>query len=75
MAVEGQRDAKNAALLPSVRTLADSKLGVDLFKGSALLELYMGSFLQVATQRLLKRFIYSYLKLDEYMTIYRASKP
>ncbi|THU47759.1 hypothetical protein C4D60_Mb09t19040 [Musa balbisiana] len=35
MAVEGQRDAKNAALIPSVRTLADSKLGVDLFRGSA----------------------------------------
>ncbi|RZR77300.1 hypothetical protein BHM03_00002318 [Ensete ventricosum] len=28
MAMEGQRDAKNAALIPSVRTLADSKLGV-----------------------------------------------
>ncbi|RWW44750.1 hypothetical protein BHE74_00049467, partial [Ensete ventricosum] len=28
IAVEGQRDAKNAALIPSVRTLADSKLGV-----------------------------------------------
>ncbi|THU43594.1 hypothetical protein C4D60_Mb00t00900 [Musa balbisiana] len=27
MAVEGQRDAKNAAMIPSVRTLADSKLG------------------------------------------------
>ncbi|RWV86739.1 hypothetical protein GW17_00051327, partial [Ensete ventricosum] len=27
-AVEGQRNAKNAALIPSVRTLADSKLGV-----------------------------------------------
>ncbi|THU55821.1 hypothetical protein C4D60_Mb11t10660 [Musa balbisiana] len=35
MAVEGQRDAKNAALIPSVRTLSDSKLGVDLFRGSA----------------------------------------
>ena len=35
MTVEGQRDAKNAALIPSVRTLADSKLGVDLFRGSA----------------------------------------
>ncbi|THU43167.1 hypothetical protein C4D60_Mb00t02190 [Musa balbisiana] len=35
MAVEGQRDAKNAAMIPSVRTLADSKLGVDLFRGSA----------------------------------------
>ena len=47
MAVEGQRDAKNAALIPGVRTLADSKLGVDLFRGSASLELYRGSSLQV----------------------------
>ncbi|RWV88171.1 hypothetical protein GW17_00049765 [Ensete ventricosum] len=28
MAVEGQRNAKNAALIPSVRTLTDSKIGV-----------------------------------------------
>ena len=49
---------KNAALIPSVRTLADSKLGVDLFRGSASLELYRGSSLQVAAQRLQKRFIY-----------------
>ncbi|RWW70391.1 hypothetical protein BHE74_00021935 [Ensete ventricosum] len=28
MAVEGERDAKNAALILSVRTLVDSKLGV-----------------------------------------------
>ncbi|RRT85249.1 hypothetical protein B296_00003361 [Ensete ventricosum] len=28
MAIEGQRDAKNAAMIPSVRTLMDSKLGV-----------------------------------------------
>ncbi|RWV95778.1 hypothetical protein BHE74_00017526 [Ensete ventricosum] len=28
MAMEGQRDAKNAALRPSVRILVDSKLGV-----------------------------------------------
>ncbi|RZS11596.1 hypothetical protein BHM03_00042941 [Ensete ventricosum] len=28
MAVEGQQDAKNTALISSVRTLADSKLGV-----------------------------------------------
>ncbi|RZS27440.1 hypothetical protein BHM03_00060906 [Ensete ventricosum] len=28
MTVEGQRDTKNAALLPSVRTLTDSKLRV-----------------------------------------------
>ena len=52
MAMEGQRDAKNAALIPGVRTLADSKLGVDLFRGSTSLELYRGSSLQVATQRL-----------------------
>ena len=74
MAVEGQRDAKNAALIPGVRTLADSKLGVDLFRGSTSLELYRGSFLHIAAQRLLKRFIYSLRKEDEYMTIYRASK-
>ena len=51
-------DAKNAALIPGVRTLVDSKLGVDLFRGSASLELYRGSSLQVAAQRLQKRFIY-----------------
>ncbi|RWV97665.1 hypothetical protein BHE74_00031928 [Ensete ventricosum] len=28
MAVEGQRDTKNAALITSIRTLADSKPGV-----------------------------------------------
>ncbi|RWW56067.1 hypothetical protein BHE74_00037248 [Ensete ventricosum] len=28
MAVEGQRDAKNVALIPSVKTIMDSKLGV-----------------------------------------------
>ncbi|RZR96244.1 hypothetical protein BHM03_00025222 [Ensete ventricosum] len=28
MVVEGQRDAKNGTLLPRVRTLTDSKLGV-----------------------------------------------
>ncbi|RWW07346.1 hypothetical protein BHE74_00050988 [Ensete ventricosum] len=28
MAVEGQRDAMNAAIIPRIRTLADSKLGV-----------------------------------------------
>ena len=52
MAVEWQRDAKNAALIPGVRTLADSKLGVDLFRGSTSLELYRDSSLQVAAQRL-----------------------
>ena len=57
------------------RTLADSKLGVDLFRGSASLELYRGSSLQVAAQRLQKRFIYCLTKEKEYMAIYRASKP
>ena len=75
MAVEGQRDTKNAALIPDIRTLADSKLGVDLFKGSASLELYRGSSLQVVAQRLQKRFIYCLRKEEEYMVIYRASKP
>ncbi|RWW59637.1 hypothetical protein BHE74_00033411 [Ensete ventricosum] len=55
MAMEGQRDAKNAALRPSVRTLADSKLGGDLYRGSASLELYRGSLLQNTAQRLHKR--------------------
>ena len=72
MAVEGQRDAKNTALIPSVRTLADSKLGVDLFRGLASLKLYRGSSLQVAAQRLQKRFIYYLRKKKEYMAIYRA---
>ena len=75
MVVKGQQDAKNAALILGDRTLADSKLGVDLFRGSASLELYRGSSLQVAAQRLQKRFIYCLSKEEEYMTIYRASKP
>ncbi|RWV97768.1 hypothetical protein BHE74_00013156, partial [Ensete ventricosum] len=28
VAIEGQRDTKNVALIPSVRTLTDSKLGL-----------------------------------------------
>ncbi|RWW78274.1 hypothetical protein BHE74_00013504 [Ensete ventricosum] len=48
MVVEGQRDAKNSALIPSVRTLRDSKLGGDHYRGSASLELYRGSLLQLA---------------------------
>ncbi|RRT77746.1 hypothetical protein B296_00011771 [Ensete ventricosum] len=28
MAMEGQRDAKNATMIPSTRTLTDSKLGM-----------------------------------------------
>ncbi|RZR82956.1 hypothetical protein BHM03_00009495 [Ensete ventricosum] len=45
MAMEGQQDAKNAALIPVVRTLTDSKLGGDLYRGSAFIELYRGSSL------------------------------
>ncbi|RRT49586.1 hypothetical protein B296_00041725, partial [Ensete ventricosum] len=43
--VEGQRDPKNTALIPSVRTFVDSKLGGDLYRGSTSLELYRGSSL------------------------------
>ncbi|RRT43060.1 hypothetical protein B296_00045174 [Ensete ventricosum] len=50
MAMEGQRDTKNTALIPSVRTLADSKLGGDHYSGSASLELYRGSLIQIAAQ-------------------------
>ncbi|RWW53718.1 hypothetical protein BHE74_00039764 [Ensete ventricosum] len=52
MAMEGQRDTKNVALIPSVRTLTNSKLGVIFIGGSPSLELYRGSLLQIATQRL-----------------------
>ncbi|RWW49544.1 hypothetical protein BHE74_00044275 [Ensete ventricosum] len=58
MAMEGQRDTKNVALIPSVRTLVDSKLGGDHYRGSASLELYRGSLLQIATQRLQKVIFY-----------------
>ncbi|RZR82557.1 hypothetical protein BHM03_00009006 [Ensete ventricosum] len=58
MVVEGQRDAKNAALIPSVRTLADFKLGGDHYRGSASLELYRGSLLQIVVQRLQKILFY-----------------
>ncbi|RRT57833.1 hypothetical protein B296_00003788, partial [Ensete ventricosum] len=37
---------KIASLIPSVRTLIDSKLRVDLYRGSALLEYYRGFLLQ-----------------------------
>ncbi|RWW80868.1 hypothetical protein BHE74_00010779 [Ensete ventricosum] len=33
--MERQQDVKNYALIPIVRTLVDSKLGVDLYRGSA----------------------------------------
>ena len=71
----GGGTAQETVSQESVRTLADSKLGVDLFRGSASLELYRGSSLQVAAQRLQKRFIYCLRKEKEYMAICRASKP
>ncbi|RZR82076.1 hypothetical protein BHM03_00008420 [Ensete ventricosum] len=52
MAVEEQQDTKNVALIPSDRTLGDSTLGVISIGGSTSLELYRGSSLQVAAQRL-----------------------
>ncbi|RWV81500.1 hypothetical protein GW17_00057076 [Ensete ventricosum] len=58
MAMKGQRDTKNIALIPSVRTLADSKLGGDYYRGSAFLKLYRGSLLQIFAQRLQKIFFY-----------------
>ncbi|RWV84176.1 hypothetical protein GW17_00054130 [Ensete ventricosum] len=58
MAVEGQRDTKNAAMIPSIRTVVDSKLGGDYYRGSASLKLYRGSLLQIAAQRLQKIFFY-----------------
>ncbi|RWW42869.1 hypothetical protein BHE74_00051540 [Ensete ventricosum] len=58
MAVEGQQDAKNAALILSVRTLIDFKLGGDHYRGSASLELYKGSLLQIAAQMLQKILFY-----------------
>ncbi|RRT49081.1 hypothetical protein B296_00016660 [Ensete ventricosum] len=56
---KGSENAKNVALIPSVRTLVDSKLEDDHYRGSSSLELYRGSLLQVAAQRLQKIFIYS----------------
>ncbi|RWV82192.1 hypothetical protein GW17_00056325 [Ensete ventricosum] len=44
--LEGQGSTKIIALIPSVRNLTDSKLGVDLYRGLALLERYRGSLLQ-----------------------------
>ncbi|RRT35664.1 hypothetical protein B296_00048906 [Ensete ventricosum] len=58
MAVKGQRDTKNAAMIPSVRTLMDSKLKGDHYRGLASLELYRGSLLQITAQRLQKIFFY-----------------
>ncbi|RRT40036.1 hypothetical protein B296_00005689 [Ensete ventricosum] len=47
----------------------------DLYRGSASLELYRGSLLQIATKRLQKKFIYSSRKMNDYKVIYKPSKP
>ncbi|RWW59814.1 hypothetical protein BHE74_00033226 [Ensete ventricosum] len=57
MTVEGQPDAKNAAMIPSVRTLTNTKLGSDHYRGSAS-ELYRSSLLKIAAQRLQKILFY-----------------
>ncbi|RWW68745.1 hypothetical protein BHE74_00023727 [Ensete ventricosum] len=44
MAVKGQRDAKNAALIPMLEPLWILSFG-DLYRGSTSLELYRGSSL------------------------------
>ncbi|RWV80079.1 hypothetical protein GW17_00058697 [Ensete ventricosum] len=50
MAMEGQRDAKKTTLIPNIRTLMNSKLGGDHYRGSASMRLYRGSLLQIAAQ-------------------------
>lgn len=34
-----------------LRTVADFKLGIDLFRGSTSFKFYRGSFIQIAAQR------------------------
>ncbi|RWW44004.1 hypothetical protein BHE74_00050274 [Ensete ventricosum] len=58
MVVEGQQDVTNAALIPSGRTLVDSKLGGDHYSEPTSLELYRGSLLQIVAQRLQKILFY-----------------
>ncbi|RRT78566.1 hypothetical protein B296_00010547 [Ensete ventricosum] len=55
---EGQRDTKNTILISSVRTLMGSNIGGDHYRGSTSLELYRGSLLQLAAQRLQKILFY-----------------
>ncbi|RWV77869.1 hypothetical protein BHE74_00009095 [Ensete ventricosum] len=43
---KGREVLRNASLIPSVRTIVDSKLGVDLYRGSALLEHYRAFLLE-----------------------------
>ncbi|RWW23584.1 hypothetical protein BHE74_00013307, partial [Ensete ventricosum] len=55
-----------------VKTLADSKLRGDHYRGSASLELYRGSLLQIATQRL-QKILLLMIKVEDYKAIYRPS--
>ncbi|RRT79183.1 hypothetical protein B296_00006136 [Ensete ventricosum] len=73
MVVEGQRDAKNTTLIPSIRTLADSKFRGDHYRGLASLELYRGSLLQIAAQRLQKILFLLMIKLEDYKAMYKPS--
>ncbi|RRT58386.1 hypothetical protein B296_00034645 [Ensete ventricosum] len=56
--MEGQQYAKNAALIPNIRTLADFKLGGGHYRRLTSLELYRGSLLQITAQRLQKILFY-----------------
>ncbi|RWW01741.1 hypothetical protein GW17_00035204, partial [Ensete ventricosum] len=56
--VEEQRGAKNVTLIPSIRTITDSKLEINLFRRSALMELYRGSLLLGIRHKTEERLIY-----------------
>ncbi|RWV83041.1 hypothetical protein BHE74_00048440, partial [Ensete ventricosum] len=53
---------RNAALIPSVRTFTDSKLRVNLYRGSALFEHYRGSLLQGIRHKVEERLILFMIK-------------
>ncbi|RRT60230.1 hypothetical protein B296_00016359 [Ensete ventricosum] len=55
MAVEGRRGAKNVALIPSVRTTQDSKLGLISIGDQPSLELYRSSSLLGSMSQWLKK--------------------
>ncbi|RRT73738.1 hypothetical protein BHM03_00049071 [Ensete ventricosum] len=55
VAVEGRRGTKNTALIPSVRTLQDFKLGLTSVGGWPSLKLYRGSSLLGSRPQWLKK--------------------
>ncbi|RWV98376.1 hypothetical protein BHE74_00036055, partial [Ensete ventricosum] len=74
--VEEQRGAKNAALIPSVRTLQDSKLQLTSVGDQTSLELYRDSSLLGSwPQRLKKIDLFMIKKGSGYKCLYRVSKP